>query len=115
MATLIGTPPNLILAGAARELIGVNLDFFSFLKFGLPIAAILLPVCWVLLVFVFHRERISLAADGVASLRSQQAALGRMSVGERRVLMVFVAMAASWFFREPKVIGPLSVFGLTDL
>lgn len=115
MATLIGTPPNLILAGAARELIGVNLDFFSFLKYGLPIAAVLLPVCWALLVFVFHRERISLAADGVASLRAQQAALGRITVGERRVMMVFIAMALGWLFREPKVIGPLTVFGLTDL
>lgn len=115
MATLIGTPPNLILAGAARELIGVNLDFFSFLKFGLPIAAILLPACWALLVFVFHRERVTLAADGVASLRDQQAALGSISVGERRVMMVFVGMALGWFFREPKLIGSLSIPGLTDL
>jgi len=115
MATLIGTPPNLILAGAARELIGVNLDFFSFLKFGLPIAAILLPVCWVLLVHVFHRERVVLDAEGVRALREQQAALGPISSGERRVLWVFLGMALAWFFREPKVIGPLTVFGLTDL
>lgn len=115
MATLIGTPPNLILAGAARELIGVNLDFFSFLKFGLPIAAILLPVCWVLLVHVFHRERVVLGADGVAALRQQQADLGPMSSGERRVFGVFVAMALGWFFREPKVIGAVTVFGLTDV
>lgn len=115
MATLIGTPPNLILAGAARELIGVNLDFFSFLKFGLPIAAVLLPICWALLVFVFHRQRVSLGQDGVASLRAQQAALGPMSVGERRVLMVFVAMACAWFFRVPKAIGPLTIVGLTDV
>jgi solute carrier family 13 (sodium-dependent dicarboxylate transporter), member 2/3/5 len=65
MATLIGTPPNLIMAGAARELIGVNLDFFTFLKFGLPVAAIMLPACWVLLVFVFHREKVELGAQGL--------------------------------------------------
>lgn len=115
MATLIGTPPNLILAGAARELIGVELGFFSFLKYGLPIALILLPACWFLLVFVFHRERLSLGAEGVSSLRDQQRALGPMSVGERRVILVFVGMALAWFFREPKVIGDLTVFGLTSL
>lgn len=115
MATLIGTPPNLILAGAARELIGVNLDFFSFLNFGLPIAAVLLPLCWVLLVRVFHPERVVLGAAGVAALRAQQAALGGMSSGERRVFGVFVGMALGWFFREPKEIGSLSIVGLTDL
>lgn len=115
MATLIGTPPNLILAGAARELLGISLGFFSFLKFGLPIGLILLPACWALLVFVFHRERISLGADGIEALREQRAALGRMSVGERRVVLVFVAMALAWFFREPKVIGPVTIFGLTTI
>lgn len=115
MATLIGTPPNLILAGAARELIGVDLGFFDFLKFGLPITLILLPACWAMLVYVFHPERIALGADGVSSLREQQRALGPMSVGERRVVMVFVLMALAWFFREPKEIGGLSIFGLTAL
>ena len=113
MATLIGTPPNLIMAGAARELIGVELDFFGFLRFGLPIALILLPACWALLVFVFHRERLSLGADGVSSLREQHRALGTMSVGERRVVGVFVGMALAWFFREPKDFGAFSVFGLS--
>lgn len=115
MATLIGTPPNLILAGAARELIGVNLDFFSFLKFGLPVALVVLPACWALLVFGFHRERLSLGAAGVQTLAAQRAALGALSSGERRVLIIFACVAVSWFFREPKVIGPVTIFGLTTL
>jgi sodium-dependent dicarboxylate transporter 2/3/5 len=115
MATLIGTPPNLILAGAARELIGVNLDFFAFLKFGLPIALLLLPAAWALLVFVFHRERISLGAQGLASLSARRSALGALRGGEARVLAIFVGVAVAWFFREPKVIGPVTLFGLTSL
>ncbi len=114
MATLIGTPPNLILAGAARELIGVELDFFAFLRFGLPIALLLLPVSWALLVFVFHRERIVLGGADVTALRDQQRALGPLSSGEQRVLFVFVAMALGWFFREPKDIGSLRLPGLTS-
>lgn len=115
MATLIGTPPNLILAGAARELIGVNLDFFTFLKFGLPVAAIMLPACWILLVFVFHREQIELGADGLEALHARRVALGRLRGGERGVLIVFVSVALAWFFREPKVIGPVTIVGLTSI
>ena len=115
MATLIGTPPNLILAGAAKELIGVELDFLTFLKFGLPVAAVLLPVCWALLVFVFHRERIELGADGLEVLHRRRAALGRLMGGERATLVVFGLVALAWFFREPKAIGALRVPGLTML
>ena len=115
MATLIGTPPNLIMAGAARELIGVNLDFFTFLKFGLPVAAIMLPACWVLLVFVFHREQIELGAQGLEVLRAKREALGRLMGGERNVVIVFVCVALAWFFREPKEIGPLRILGLTSV
>lgn len=115
MATLIGTPPNLILAGAAKELIGVNLDFFTFLKFGLPVALILLPVCWAMLVFIFHRERIELGADGLEALRSRREALGRLMGGERATLILFSLVALAWFFREPKEIGAISVPGLTQV
>lgn len=115
MATLIGTPPNLILAAAARELIGVNLDFFTFLKFGLPAALILLPACWAILVFGFHRERLQLGASGLQALDDRRSALGAISQGERRVLIVFLAVALAWFFREPKQIGGLSIFGLTQI
>jgi sodium-dependent dicarboxylate transporter 2/3/5 len=113
MGTLLGTPPNLILAGAARELAGVDLDFFTFLKFGLPVTAILLPVSWFLLVYVFHRERIELGTDGLQVLKDRRAALGRLMGGERRVLFVFAAMAFAWFMREPKPIGAITIPGLT--
>ena len=115
MATLIGTPPNLILAGAAKQLIGVNLDFFTFLKFGLPVALILLPTCWALLVFVFHRERIELGTDGLEVLNKRRVALGRLAGGERNVLLVFGAVALAWFFREPKEIGSFTLFGITSV
>jgi sodium-dependent dicarboxylate transporter 2/3/5 len=52
MGTLLGTPPNLILAGTARELAGQEVSFLSFLAFGVPLVLILIPVCWALLVFV---------------------------------------------------------------
>lgn len=115
MATLIGTPPNLILAGAARELIGVELDFFTFLKYGLPAALILLPACWALLVFVFHRERLELDPSGLRAIRERRDALGRLAGGERSVLVVFGLVALAWFFREPKQIGGLSLYGITSI
>lgn len=115
MATLIGTPPNLILVGAAKEMLGVSIDFFEFLTYGLPAAALLLPACWALLVFVFHRERITIGVDGHAALLERRAALGPLRGGERTTMILFVTVAVAWFFREPKVIGSLNIVGLTSV
>lgn len=114
MATLIGTPPNLILAGAARELIGVELDFFTFLRYGLPAAVLILPACWALLVFVMHREQLTLGASSLDELRARRAALGKLQGGELSVVLVFGFVALCWFFREPKVIGSLTIPGLAQ-
>jgi sodium-dependent dicarboxylate transporter 2/3/5 len=42
MATLIGTPPNLLVAGFVHRLAGVEVSFTGWLLFGIPIAAVLL-------------------------------------------------------------------------
>ena len=44
MATIIGTPPNLLVAGFLERLGGVRVSFTDWLGFGLPIALMLLPI-----------------------------------------------------------------------
>ncbi len=44
MATLIGTPPNLLVAGFLERLAGVRVSFADWLSFGVPVAAMLLLV-----------------------------------------------------------------------
>jgi sodium-dependent dicarboxylate transporter 2/3/5 len=54
-ATLIGTPPNAIFAGAASQLLGRPVGFAAWMGVGLPIAVFMLLACWVLLTRVMHR------------------------------------------------------------
>ena len=115
MATLLGTPPNLIFAGAAREIAGRTVSFVDFLLVGLPVAAVLLPTAWALLVFVVFRARPVLAADAAAVLDARRRALGRMPGGERLTLLVFGLTALAWVMREPKALGAVTIPGLTDL
>ena len=46
VATLIGTPPNLVLAGFLRERHGVEIGMLQWLSIGLPFALLMLPVAW---------------------------------------------------------------------
>jgi sodium-dependent dicarboxylate transporter 2/3/5 len=115
MATLIGTPPNLIFAGGAREILGREVSFVRFMMVGFPIAAILLPLCWLLLVFVLFPGRVAVGADARAMLEERRRTLGRLSGGERTVLVVFALTALGWLFRERKEIGGFVLPGLTDV
>lgn len=46
MATLIGTPPNIIMAGVLKEFAGIEISFFHWMIFATPFSIILLIVCW---------------------------------------------------------------------
>lgn len=115
MATIIGTPPNLVVAGAIKELTGTSISFVQFMALGLPITVLLLPLCWFLLVFVSFpsRGRIEGGADGM--LRSRLEGLGPIRGGEARVLIIFLGTALAWFLRERKEFGSFSIPGLVDL
>jgi len=115
MATLIGTPPNLIFAGATKELAGRSVSFAEFLLVGFPIAAVLLPLTWVLLVFVLFRGRVDLGADARRILRERRAALGPLQGGEIRAIAVFLVTVAAWLMRERKEMGVVTLPGLADL
>ncbi len=112
-ATLIGTPPNVLFAGAAQELVGVEISFASWLVVGLSISIPMLAACWLWLVTLF---RVRGEVPGLAAtLERERARFGVMSGGERFVLAIFGLAAFSWIFRTPKTIGDLRIPGLTDL
>src|SRR6185503_2651143 len=112
---LLGTPPNLILAGAARELAGQEVSFLSFLAFGVPLVVLLLPICWALLVFVLFPSRAVLDAGASGVLQDRRKALGPLRGGELATLTVFVLTALAWLNRERKEIGDLTIPGLVDI
>lgn len=115
MGTLLGTPPNVILAGAARELLGQEVSFVSFLAFGVPLVVVLLPLCWALLVFVLFPSRALLDAGASGVLQDRRKALGPLRGGEFATLTVFVLTALAWLNRERKEIGEFTIPGLVDI
>jgi len=113
VATLIGTPPNAIFAGAARELLEVDVTFAGWLIIGIPIAGSMLACCWLWLVTIF---KVRGEAPGLKSALEREAgSLGKMSGGEWFVLSVIGLAALSWIMRAPKTIGAVRVPGLTDI
>jgi sodium-dependent dicarboxylate transporter 2/3/5 len=115
MGTVIGTPPNLVVAAAIRELTGTPITFAEFMAIGLPIVVILLPLCWLILVTVIFPGHTQIAGDVGGMLKQRLTALGPIRGGEKRVLILFVAAALAWFCREPKDFGTVVIPGITSI
>jgi sodium-dependent dicarboxylate transporter 2/3/5 len=114
MSTLIGTPPNLLFAGAAEELTGTRVSFAQFMAIGVPAAAVLLPVCWGLLMMLYPSAD-ALRQEARQVLGDRRAELGAFRGGERITMFVFVLTALAWFLRERKEIAGINIPGLTDI
>jgi sodium-dependent dicarboxylate transporter 2/3/5 len=111
VATLIGTPPNAVLAGAASELLDREIGFVQWMAVGVPIAAVMLPAAWLLLTRVLYPPG-NLTGDAARIIADERAALGRPSRGEKITAVVFVTTALSWVLRTEKTFGDVTVPGL---
>jgi sodium-dependent dicarboxylate transporter 2/3/5 len=99
LATLIGSPPNLILAGFVEETYGTSIAFADWMKIGVPLSAVFLVVAWLLLTRVIYPTKLTNVVGGRAVIDAELANLGRMSRGEWIVAGVFTTTALLWVFR----------------
>lgn len=100
VATLIGTPTNIILAGLVKKLYGFEISFFQWFIFGFPIAVILLILCWSYLTkFAFPMTKDFQLTGGKDEIKRQLDLLGSMSVEEKRVSLVFGLVSVAWISR----------------
>ena len=97
LGTIIGTPPNAMLAAYMAEQ-GVNIGFGQWMLVGVPVAVILMAAAWFLLTNVLFKPEIDHIPGGRYLMRQELRKLGPMSAGEIRVLAVFVIAALSWVF-----------------
>jgi len=99
LATFIGTPTNAVLEGYLSKTYGVNLSLAQWMAFGVPVAAVLLLGCWLLLYFTLLR-----GVPAVANLRpmmqAEYAKLGRFTTGETITTVIFLGCVQAWIFSD---------------
>jgi sodium-dependent dicarboxylate transporter 2/3/5 len=109
--SLIGTPPNMVFAGVYAKVFPEmpEIDFLEWMRLGTPVVIILLPIIWFYLVKYF---KISGNFSGSAEIIKQETTqLGKMTITEKRVLMVFIFTAVGWIFRRDIALGDFVIPG----
>jgi len=82
---------------------------------GVPLTALMLPITWFLLTRVLFSFRSVSFPAAREEIRSRIDALGRMSRGERVVLVVWAATAFAWIFMEDIDLGVAVIPGWTRI
>lgn len=99
LGTLIGTPPNALLAGFLSAAYGIEVGFLRWMLVGVPLVAALLPLCWLLLtrlVLPLGRREIP---GGRELIAREIALLGPVSRAEWTVAATFVLTDVLWIVR----------------
>ena len=115
VATLIGTPPNAVLAAVAGELLDVEVSFARWLAVGLPLSAGMLIFCWALLCLKLFPLSAKPLPRATELLGEERARMRGWRPAERVTAMVFAATAVAWIFRAPKQIGEVTLPGIQSL
>lgn len=100
LGTLIGTPPNIILAAIVNELFGVEITFASWMMFAFPVVVVLLFIGWLMLTRFIYPINFSNLPGGKALIAKEKAALGKITFEEKAVLAVFLLAAFFWITRS---------------
>lgn len=99
LGTLIGTPPNLLLAGIVQELYGIQISFATWILYAAPVVIVLLLTTWLYLTKIAHPIKLKHLPGGKELIKSEKNSLGKISYEEIAVSIVFVFAAFMWITR----------------
>ena len=100
VATLIGTPPNLVLAGVVSEIYGYEITFSQWFLFGFPISIMLLFFCWIYLTRVAYKFESKSFLEGNTEIKRLKKELGPISYEEKLVGIIFTLAGLCWISRS---------------
>ena len=99
LATLIGTPPNALMAAYLSENYQIEIGFAQWMMIGVPLTLVMLVCCWLVLTQFSFNFTEEVMVDTRTLFKDKLAKLGAMSKGEKYVLGFFILAALGWIFR----------------
>ena len=113
LATLIGTPPNALLAAFLIDNYDIQITFANWMLVGVPVMLVMLPLAWYALTHVTFKVDIPANPEVNEHIKRMVADLGPMTKAEARVGLVFLLVVTFWILRQP-ISAWLGINFLTD-
>jgi len=95
LATIVGTPPNVIAVGMLSEFAGVEITFLEWMTFGVPISILMVGFLVIYMKWV-GASGVGLIPGADKIIAERKAALGGWKRGEKNVLVAFLLTVSLW-------------------
>lgn len=111
MATIIGTPPNVVFAGFAKQFYNQDISFFRWMVIGVPLSMITLFACYFMITRWLFPNKLPKIEGSEALIANKLNELGPMRREEKLTLCVFGLTSFFWIFQQ----GLNALFGSSIL
>ena len=99
VATIIGTPPNVVAVGFLENEMGLQISFLQWMLVGIPFSLLMLAVVFIVVVKWVYPNGLATLEKSQQVIDTELAKLGALQSEERRVLIIFVSVIALWVLR----------------
>ena len=96
LTTLVGTLPTAMLAAFMLESYGTRIIFADWMMVGVPLAILMLPLCWFVLTRWVFDVSFKTSGEGKAELKKLRDDLGNISNPEIRISIIAAIMIVAW-------------------
>ena len=100
IGTIIGTPPNVAFVGYYEKTYKTNIEFVDWMLLCMPIALLLMITLYFVLTRILFPNHIRSNDAAKKFIYEEYNSLGRISVPEIRVLIIFSGTALLWIFKD---------------
>ena len=116
IATLVGTPPNLSFVRIFSIIFpqAPEISFAQWLLFALPLSVCMF-VCAVLIIYLIYKPKDEIKSLKASFFRDQYLQLGKITVEQKRVFVLFITLIFLWIFRNPLELGFIKIPGWSEL
>ena len=100
IATIIGTPPNIVYKGLSELLLNAHVSFFKWMILGIPLSLLMLWLSYQFMTNVFFKVKMHSLPEVADLLDRQSNQIGKMGKAEKRTLVIFLLAICFWVFGQ---------------
>ncbi len=101
IATIIGTPPNVVFAGLLDQFYHRKLDFGKWMLIGLPLMTLILFAAYIIITKILFPNGIKKVRGSDELIDQKLIQLGKLRREEKFVMVIFAITCLLWVFQQP--------------
>ncbi len=93
IATLVGSPPNILMASLLEKDYNIEISFLEWMKYGLPLSLIMLTLVFLFFILLLGKE----GREKIESIKTKKK---KWTSNQKRVILIFSSIVFLWSFRS---------------